>query len=186
MQFTTDAAAEPVVDPTVEPDLHVTITAPTDEADVGDELMFEVDVENLGTGAATNVIVRVTLPENTEFVEARWRPSDTAQTATLDAYVDGDDVVIDLGDVAPSEAVNVELVVRALAKGSVALAVSTEADNVAATAPINSDQSVEVDDVYLEVVNTIVPLNTCGWLGVTPALMLLGLLGAQRRSIRRR
>ncbi len=189
--FRTDEVEVPDEDPPVNdvptlPDLRMWITVPSEEAEVGDDLVFEVDVENVGGGDATNVVVRVALPESTEFVAARWRTPESAQSAPLDAYVDGEEIVLDLGDVPAEEAVNVELILRAVAKGSVTLIASVACDDIAISAPVNSDQSVEVSDVYWEVVNTIVPLNACGWLGVVPAVTLFGLLSVRRHSYRPR
>jgi uncharacterized repeat protein (TIGR01451 family) len=160
------------------PDLRVTLVAPTQTANVGDDLSFHVNVQNLGNGGATNVILRVPLPAGTEFVGARLVTRGAGQSAPLNAYVEGDQIVIELGDVGAGEGLELELLLEAKASGVVTLEASVSSDEQ--PTPATGLASSNVDDVYWEVVNTFVPM--CGAVGIAPLLILMGLVGMKRRG----
>lgn len=188
--FTTeaDAAPEEADDETdvpaeVAPDLRVTIAASNQSAAVGEDLDFEVDVANVGTADATDVTLRFPLPAGTEFVGA-WLVGDQAsQSAPLEAYVEGDEIVVILGTVPTAQDVSIDLVLRATSSGAIKLqgAVACSEQPTPTTAQAFSD--VEVDDVYYEVVQTVVPINACGLFAITsPLLLTFGLLAMKRRT----
>ena len=172
-------------DPPTAPDLRVTIAAATTSAKVGEELGFEVKVENVGTASATGVTLRFPLPAGTELVGVWLVPDESAQAAPLNAVVDGDEIVVELGDVSVNEGIQLKLVLKATSAGAVTLSASATCDekNTPATAQVQSD--VEVDDVYVKIIRTSSPFHACGLLGfTTTALMLLGLLALKRRVAR--
>jgi uncharacterized repeat protein (TIGR01451 family) len=178
--FTTEDDEEPGT-----PDLQVTIATTTTSVTVGEELSFEVNVQNLGTGGATGVTLRFPLPTGTELVGAWLTTQEPAQGTPLDAVVDNGEIVIELGDVSASEGLSLNLVLRATASGTVTLTASATCDEkeTPSTAQVESD--VEVDDQYVEIVQTTAPAPLCGLLGfVTPALAPLGLLAMKRRGCR--
>jgi uncharacterized repeat protein (TIGR01451 family) len=179
--FTT-SAAEPTPDP--EPDLRLRIDVPTQEVHVGDELTLRVDVWNLGDADATAVVLRLPLPPGTEFIGVGLITGPSGQSAPLNAYVDDGEVVVELGTVAASEHLELELVLEAKASGTIAVQASVSSAEQPTPATARANSNVEVDDVYWEVVNTIVPVRACGWLGIAPAFVLCGLVGMKRHRWR--
>jgi len=163
------------------PDLRVQIESPGEQASVGEELTFQIRVENVGNGQATNVVLSFPLPENTEFVSAWMITSQTGQAAPLDASVTDDEILADVGDVAPGETVQIELALRGLLAGKFALCARATCPE-AATPAIGRAAEVEVGDVYWTVVETVTPAHACGVLGVTPLFLLLGLIGLKRHG----
>ncbi len=169
----------PSEDPTAA-DIRVTVSGPDDPARVGDDVSFMLDVANVGTAAAPAVVVRLPLPPGMEFVAARLVAEDAAQTVALEAAVEGDEVVISLGDMAVGADMRIELVLRARQSGPVTLTASATFEG--ADAPSTDESSAAVEDVYWEIVETFVPVHACGWLGLSPALLLAGLVGLKRRG----
>ena len=172
--------------PATAPDLHVAITAPTDQAAIDEEVVFRIDVENVGTAAASSVVLRFPLPPNTEFVSAQLVTDQAGQAAPLNAYVEGDDIVIELGDMAPSAALVIDLVLRAKTAGDIMLTAAAAFNESLTPVTAQASTSVAADDVYWEVVRTVVPVHVCGGLGLSPAFVLLGLIGMKRRGMLRR
>ncbi|MBU0616471.1 MAG: DUF11 domain-containing protein, partial [Planctomycetes bacterium] len=179
--FTT-AALEPEPEAETAPDLRVRIEAPAENAHVGDELTFGVSVENVGDGGAIDVVLIVPLPENTEFVSAWRAASQAAQAAPLNASVIDDEITIEVGDVAPGEEVQMELALRALVAGKVAVCASTTSAETATPSTTQAMAEVDVEDVYWTVVETIIPIHACGVLGIMPVFVLLGLFGLKLRG----
>lgn len=168
------------------PDVRISLTAPGNSAAVGDDLLYLAQLENAGTATATGVVLNVPLPENMEFVVARLNAGPAAQAVDLPADVVDGVIVITVGDIPAADVRLVEIILRALASGPVTLTAAAAWDGGSAPAKAEADQDVEVDDVYYEVVNTLAPLHFCGWLGVTPLLVLAGLVGMKRRTAGRR
>ncbi len=167
------------------PDLQVTITAGSTTAAVGQELAFEIDVQNAGTGDATDVTLTLPLPAGTEFVSASLVEDEAAQSTPLTASVVDDDIVIELGDLAVDEELKIELILRATATGTVSLdaAATSNEQTTAATAQA---ADVEVDEAYWEMVRPVSIFDACGALGLaTPLLTMLGLLTMKGRRGRR-
>ena len=183
--FTTAAAEEPVDPDPAAPDLRVTIGAVSQTAYVGEELSFEVDVQNLGDASATSVTLRFPLPAGAEFVGAWLVPDQVAQSIPLDAYVEGDEIVVELGDVLPDADMKLEIVLKATTSGAITLEASVSCSEQATPATAQANSDVDVEDVYYEVVQTVLPLNACGLLGyVCPLLLTFGLLAMRRRGFR--
>lgn len=175
--FTTTTTSGPNDDGSTAPDLRVSIAAATTAARVGEELGFEVNVANLGTASATGVILRFPLPPGTELVGVWLLPDESAQTAPLDAVVDGDEIVVELGDVLTSEALTLSLVLKAATAGTVTLTAAATCAEQDTPATTQAESEVAVDDVYVEIVRVVGPLNACGLLGfMSFALTALGLL----------
>ena len=193
LTFTTSAATQDddgsspgdAADATTAPDLRVAVTAPTTVANVGDELAFEVDVQNVGDGDATGVVLWFPLPPGTEFVSAWLIGGQSAQSAPLNAYVEGDEIAVELANVLAAEDVQIELILRATASGTLTLEASVSSAEQATPATAQANADVEVDEVYLEIVNTVTPIGACGMFGfTTPMLLTLGLLAMKRRHCR--
>ncbi len=167
------------------PELQVAIVAADQVVNVGEEIGFTVTVSNVGDGDATNVVLRFPVPPITEFVGAWLVGPEAGQAAPLNAAVDGDDVVIELGDLPAAESLELELVFRATASGTVTLSASASCDEEPTAVEAQADSSVGVEDVYWEIVETVVPFYACGMIGlVSPLLLTFGLLALRRRHHR--
>ncbi len=182
--FTTSVEeTPPPVNPA--PDLRVRIDAPAEDAYVGDEVTFGASVENVGNGTATDVLLTIPLPENTEFVSAWWIAGQAAQAMPLNAYVEDGQITIELGDVIPDEDVQIELVLRLLVSGKVTVNASTTCEETPTPNAAQTMAEVDVDDVDLTIVETVTPINACGMLGIMPIFVLFGLVGLKRHNRRR-
>jgi uncharacterized repeat protein (TIGR01451 family) len=167
----------------------VRIEAPAEDAYVGDEVTFRISVENVGDGGATDVLVTVPLPENTDFVSAWWAASQTAQAAPLNAVVEDGEITIEVGDVAPGEDVQIDLVLKALVAGEIVVNASVTSAEI--TTPVVPD---DVATVTVGGTDVMVPLvgcagGLCGPVGVFPLLIVSGLMGMKhyhRRHARTR
>ncbi len=179
--FTT-AAEETTPAPDTAPDLRVRIEAPAEDAYVNSEVTFSVSVENVGDGRATDVLLVVPLPENTEFVSAWWIASQTTQAAPLNASVEADEITMEIGDVIPGEDVQFELVLKTLVAGKVAVYASTTSEEIPTPTAAQTTAEVEVEDVEWIIIETITPIHACGVLGITPVFVLLGLVGLKRHG----
>ena len=168
------------------PDLRVTITPPAEPAQVGTEVAFQIAVRNVGSAPATGVTLTLPLPPNTQFVSASWLPTQTGQGVPLDASVEGDHIVVQLGNMYAGEDVAVELVLRALTADPLTLSASAGSLESPAPTEAQANADVKVEDVFIEVVNTFIPVHTCGALGLSPLLVALGLIGWRSRLRPRR
>ncbi len=123
-------------------DLEITKTATPDPAIAGDPLIYEVTVENHGTGRALDVVVTDTLPIQVDFI-AHNLPIYTDQTlpqgctfGTGTGPGGEDQLVCDLGDVLGGESVSFEIEVDvqadALANGTLVLTNTAEVDSLTA------------------------------------------------------
>lgn len=168
--------------PSAAPDLRIAVTSSTSQADVGEVLSYRVVVQNLGTAGATGVVLRVALPSSAEFVSASLVAEPAAQSAPLDALLDGQELVLNLGDVAVGQDLEIEIVLRAKASGEIALVAAATSNESGAPVTAQAEANVQVDDVYWEVIDTLAPVRLCGWMGFTPALVLAGLMGLKRRG----
>ncbi len=178
--FATAAAPEP--EPTA-PNLRVSVAASDQVANVGEELDFEIDVQNVGDGDATEVVLRFPLPAGTAFVGAWLVQEQAGQSLALDAHVENDEIVVALGDVAAAAGMKLALKLKATTAGAVALEASVACSEQPAPATAQANANVEVDDVYYEVVQRAVPINACGVFGVvSPMVVTLGLLALRRRG----
>ena len=176
VSFTTD-------EETAAPDLRVTVSATGQSANVGDEVTFQVNVENVGDGNATSVVLRFPLPSGTTFVGAWLVTEQEAQSQPLEAEVEDDEIVVSIGDVAAAEGKVLEIVLESNAAGTVTLQASaTSAEQTdAVTAQANS----EVEDEYWQIVQTTTPVGLCGMFGfVSPMLLMIGMI-ALKRQVRR-
>lgn len=146
--------------------LRVTVSAPTTEAKVGDDVPFNVSVENVGTADATSLVLTIPLPANTEFVGARLvdvqQNSRTNEplisvlngfvTITFDSLVAGQNAII-------------ELILRALQSGVVTVTATASTDGQSAEAKGEVNTEVKDGDQYVRIITTPV----CG-VGIVSAL----------------
>lgn len=114
--FTTPASG-------VTPDLLVE-TAPTDGSvdvpvPVGEAVRLLIMVQNRGDGDAHQVTVIVPIPPRTEYLSARIL-TDTADPAALEEIV-SNTLYLDLGDLAPGRRMEIELVLRVVTAGPIAV-----------------------------------------------------------------
>ena len=176
---------EPADDPneatTTSADLQVTIETSSQSARVGEELEFEVGVQNIGNADATNVSLRLPLPAGTEFIGAWLVAEESEQATPLDAQVESDEIVIALGDVAVAEEMKIEVVLKSTSSGEVALEASLVSDQQDSPVTAQANSSVDVEDVYYEIINSTFPFSTCGAFGlVSPLMIMFGLLALKR------
>jgi len=90
------------------------------------------------------VVLTFPLPENTEFVSARRIGLQAGQAAPLNAPVVGNNIVIEVGDVAVGEDVQIELMLLAVAAGTTELKGTAAANEAAAAVPAEETPSVAV------------------------------------------
>lgn len=155
------------------PDLRVAVRSTTDTAQVGENLSFAVDVENVGDGDASDVVIRVPLPADTELVGAWLEPRDAAQATPLDARIVNEEIVIELGAVRAAEHRAIELVLAARAAGAVTLRADVSAAEQPDPVTAQADQEVAVEDVYWQVVTEGAPAVPCGVVLMVPLLLTL-------------
>lgn len=175
-------------DPQGTPELQITLTTSTVTATVGEEIAFTVLVGNVGDGTATNAVLSFQVPTGTEFVEARLvTDEDAAQDAALEATVEGDEVLVQLGDVDPDDEFEILLIFEAKTSGTIDLLVAASCDESDSSATAQTDSEVEVEDVYWQIITTHRFSNACGALGVVPVLCVLGMIGFElkRRGLSR-
>ena len=175
---------DPELDPEPAPDLRVTIEAQAAGVGVlvGDDVSVTVAVENVGTATATAVIVVVPLPDNAEFVSARFTASGGAGAAT----VIGGNIMIEFGDVRVGHSPRVEVVLRVTAAGEMVLGASATSEELTTPTAADAAAIIEAEDEYLMVVQTTTPVYLCGPMGFAPLLLLFGLTGLKSRGRRRR
>ncbi len=165
------------------PDLRVMVTAMNESAYVGDELSFMVDVENVGDATATEVELHFPLPVSAIFVGAWLVESETAQAQPLDAEVDGDEIVLTLGEVEVAEGMTIEVVLESGVAGAVMLKATVSSAEHLKTATAQADAAV--DDEYWQVVETRSPVPICGTLGFMSCFLITFGLIAMKRQTRR-
>jgi uncharacterized repeat protein (TIGR01451 family) len=120
------------------PDLRVTLIDNPDPVYVGSPLTYEITVENIGVGTATNVILDDILPNTAEFVSA----------TPAGCQRGGNVVSCGLGTMAPGAAANVTIVVRpaeSLTIVNTATARSDETDRNAADNTASASTSVRAE-----------------------------------------
>jgi uncharacterized repeat protein (TIGR01451 family) len=160
-----------------EPNLQVELLITHQQINVGDEIIFRVDVQNIGDGPATNAVLRIPTSPETVFSHVRLIEDGTPETPSLDASVESGMVVIELGDIEVAEMVKMEVILEAKASGAVELGASVTSDEQ--TEPGSGQATTEVNDVYWEVVH-YAPLP-CGNVGMVSLLGLVGFFGFRRR-----
>ena len=175
------------LEPERAPNLRITIETETGVTDVlvGDAVLVTVTVENVGTATATDVVVIVSLPDNTEFVSARLIAGAEAQTAPVIATVIDGDIVIEFGDIPADDSLQVEIVLRVMAAGELVLDASVTSEEITTPQAAESAAIINAEDEYLKIVKTITPLHLCGPLGFAPLFLLFGLIGTKLRRWQR-
>jgi hypothetical protein len=178
ISFTTTApqaedppAEEEPEEPPTAPNLQVKIQAEVEDADVGQQLGFRVDVENIGNGDATSVVLRFPLPVGTDFIGAWLMEEEAAQALPLTAYVEGNEIVVELGNVRAAEARDIQLVLSARASGTVTLDAQLSSAEEPTPTTAQASSNVEVDDVYWEIVEITKPVVPCGGMGIVSPLI---------------
>ncbi len=167
------------------PDLRLTIAvSPTGPAAggtvaTGDVVSFELAVENVGAGGATDVRVVVPIPDNMEYVSARVLADESAQAAQVHVEFDGQNVVVYVGNVAPGHKVGAELMLRAKTSGLAAVAAQVHSTEQETPVVAQSAAELVVEDEYYLIQSTSRP-GGCGLPGLFPLFTLVGLLGLRR------
>jgi uncharacterized repeat protein (TIGR02543 family) len=167
------------------PDLRLTIAvSPTGPAAggtvaTGDVVPFELAVENVGAGGATDVRVVVPIPDSMEYVSARVLVAESAQTASVQVEFDGQNVIVYVGDVPAGHTVATELMLRAKTSGVAAVAAQVHSTEQEAPVAAQPAAEIVVEDEYFLIQSTSRP-GGCGLPGLFPLFTLVGLLGLRR------
>ena len=180
MSFTTAALS----DGPTSPDLHVTFSAKTPAALVGDDIAFDVKVENSGDADSVQPVVSIPVPGTTEFVSAEW-VGESQVTQSVVSLADGV-VRITFDSLPAGNSVRINLILRALASGLISVtATATEAgQGTAATG--EADVPVTVADRVVQIVNTGPAMCGAGaTVGMIGAVFLVPLLTLVTRKPRR-
>lgn len=153
---------------------------------VGDDVFVTVSVQNTGTASATGVVITVPIPEGLEFVAAFLSDNNEAgQDAPLDTVIADGAVTLNLADVDPAQAINVDMQFKALAAGEVVFEAAVASDENPTPATAQANTQVDVEDQYWEIRSTLVPVVPCGLLGFSSLLALVGLVAVSSRFSRR-
>ena len=174
VSFTTAALSdEPAL-----PDLRVTVSARTSAVIVGDDITFDIDVENVGDADAVQLIVTVPLPESTDFVSAELIDGQQASQVNLvDAAA-----VITFQSLAAGETARIELILSALASGTIHLTVTARDGGQNTTATGGADVAVTSEDRVVRIVNNVPTMCGAGaTLGMIGAAFLFPVLKLTRR-----
>ena len=169
------------------PDLRLTIarspTGPPPGGSVvlGDVVPFELAVVNVGAGSATDVRLVVPIPARMEYVSARLLSEDSAQAAQMQVELDGQNVIVYVGDVPPGQRVGAELMLRAKTSGVSAVAAQVQSTEQEMPVAAQSAAEIVVEDEYY-VLQNAAPPGACGLPGLFPLFTLVGLLGLRRCS----
>ncbi len=155
--------------------LSVSISSRPAQPVINEPITYEVDVSNVGmllppTAAAANVVATIDLPAGVTLVSV------TPEQGTCS--VDQDTVTCTIGDIAPSAAVNIEIVVTAPSvAGTISLSATVTSDTADVTLDDNVDsQSIVVIDVIdLVIEGTSEGTGSVGWIEL---LALFGAIGA--------
>ena len=94
-----------------------------DKADAysrGEQFTLRLAVKNKGSGAATNVALRIAVPDELQFVSLRGPVSHTASGRTL--------VLEPIPEIGGQGTVNIELTFKAVSNGDTTLAVEMQSD----------------------------------------------------------
>lgn len=100
--------------------------------------------------------------------------------------LDGQELVLTLGDIAIGQDLEIEIVLRTRASVEIALVAAATSNESGAPVTAQAEANVQDDDVYWEVIETLAPVRLRGWRGFTSALVLVGLMGLKPRSSGRR
>ena len=181
--FTT--AASPVTPPPPEPQLTVTSAAGSldQPVQVGQDVPFLITALSVGTAPATNVTLVVPIPPGMEYVSARLMPSGAGQMTPGEALVVGDTVQINIGDLAPSRQVQVELVLRPTVAGQVTVSASVASSEH--PEPVSgSAAQITIEDEY-DVVEYAPAFPACGAVGILPVpviILAMTMIGSRVRT----
>lgn len=175
--FTTDTVAMP--------ELNITVNPRTTSQLVGDPVIFDIQLSNIGESDALDTTVSIPIPNNAEFVSASmtgWQ--DNALVAQPDIDVTDEMVTLSFDVVPVGKTALIEFVVRATSKGAISVTASTQDG-------IQSTQALDVTDVAVEVTDRIVEHVTglCGSgteAAMLEAMMLIPVLTLATRWRRRR
>jgi uncharacterized repeat protein (TIGR01451 family)/uncharacterized repeat protein (TIGR02543 family) len=164
------------------PDLHLTIE-PRTEANggtvtTGQLLSVDVNVENVGDAGATGVRVLLPLPDNMEFVSATVLGVESALVLPAQITVEGNIVIIDVGDLSAGDQFRVELVLRAKASGPASFSVQVLSEETPDGVDAASSEVIVEDEYYV----LLAPSGLCAALGLLPLFALAAALGMIRRG----
>jgi uncharacterized repeat protein (TIGR01451 family) len=109
------------------PDLRLTVAGAASAVQVGDTLTLAIVITNVGAGAASDVQLRLPLPAGLTFEAAHLITKTPARPVPLDAQVNGDEVVFALGDAAPADVLEIQVVLNVLAAGGAPIQVEVSA-----------------------------------------------------------
>jgi uncharacterized repeat protein (TIGR01451 family) len=175
VSFTTAALSEEPASP----ELNVIVIARTSAVIVGNDITFDIDVENVGDADAEQLVVTIPLPENTDFVSAELLD---AQQASQVNVVDSA-AVITFQSLAAGETARIELILNALVSGAIHLTVTaSDAEQNAATVG-EADVTVTSEDRVVQIVNTVPTMCGAGaTFGMIGAVLLMPGLALARRQ----
>jgi hypothetical protein len=178
VSFTTAALSEEPAPP----ELSVIVSARTLAVIVGNDITFDIDVENVGDADAEQLVVTIPLPENTDFVSAELLDAQqTSQVNVVDSAA-----VITFQSLAAGEMARIELILNALVSGAIHLTVTASDAEQNAAAVGEADVTVTSEDRIVQIVNTVPTMcgagATFGMIGA--ALLMPGLALTRRRAAR--
>jgi uncharacterized repeat protein (TIGR01451 family) len=154
-------------------DVRVTVQKDDDESEnethVGDQIPFLVTVQNVGTSGAGHVVIRVPIPGGTLLISAEILSGPAAASLPGNMTIEGDELVVDCGDLPAGENVQVRLVLEATNSGQVAVNPTTSYDGAEQAVQPETPAEVPVGDTYAQIITTTTPV--CGSAGLVPLLM---------------
>ena len=163
------------------PNLVVTVESDKQALIVGEQVTFNVKVENTGNASADNMSVTIPLPDGTEYVSAKMvTNADSAQVLEPTVTVENGNVVLTYASLPEGEQTFIELILKALAKGGISVTAEAATGGQAAQATGQTAADVAVED---RVVRIVLSRQVCGLGGATG---LIGTLCLMPLVIRRR
>ncbi len=103
----------------LKPVFQMSVTPLTESLQVGEPAAFAVELRNVGTGGASDVLVSIPLPNATEFVSADMGPSQPAGSALAQTgQMNGGAVTFNIGSLVAGETVTMQLILEPQSPGA--------------------------------------------------------------------
>ncbi len=140
-------ATLPAAPDSTTPELQIEVTTRNAEAYVGDEITFDIEVQNVGTADAANVIVTIPLPEQADFVSTRLADMQPAELVVDPVISLGDEQAVYAFESLPAGgAAVIEFALRTRVSGALRLRAMAGQDGQSTDATAEADSTANVAD----------------------------------------
>ncbi len=129
----------------LKPVFQMTVTPRANPLQVGEPAAFDVELRNIGTGGANDVLVSIPLPDATAFVSADMGPSQPAGSALAQTgQINGGAVTFNIGSLVAGETVTMQLILEPQSPGAFGVTAFSVNGDQTAQAVGNSGYQVQV------------------------------------------